>query len=275
MKWDYRLDRREIFNRLKPYFDGQGGLLHVRSSCPKTAAREIFLEQIRNLLESMSGINVLFNPGQDEHTRYPKGIALKLAEKLGVNARPPHLVPQQGWGASVASGIRAGGHVSIKNVNYTENYILYNQDSSVENLMEQCRTAIQTMLQRNERVLLIIISDKTMPPETSRWFWTEMWDNQLKVWMEKGVWILYAGNSDLLPSDLPREEVSLYGELRDTDLSHVEEELIRIAGQLKSRPVNDALVIGLAKGFLSALSSPLTMQELHDRFSIALQKWRN
>ncbi len=275
MSWEFRLDRRTVFESLEPYFNGQGGLLQILSSCPNTAAREVFLEQVRDRVESSGGLHVRFDPGQDEHTRYPQGIASKLAEKLEVSEVPSHIPVRKGQGATVASDILALGDVHQENIRYEEHHHYHSPINSANSLMDQCRTAMDGMLQKKRSVLLILVPDENMPSETSRWFWREMWAGELEKWLKKGVWILLAGNHHPLPNNLLWEQITLYGELQDADKAHVEEELVRIAGRLQNRSEDDERVIGLAKGFLSGLSSPLTMQELHDRFSIAMQRWGN
>jgi hypothetical protein len=173
----HTIDWRTPFRSLEPYVAGRGGLICVTGG--PTSAWSIFLELVRESCRAASSSldDIKINP-VDETTRGPDDIIAKLESRLHMSQIPPSAV-------TVASNVRAGGNVSISQVEVSSALSPYEVSVGRRDRERRIVAHLDTVLP-GRRCVMFLHGCSELPPRTSSWFWETLWSENLAPLARKG-----------------------------------------------------------------------------------------
>lgn len=229
-----KVDWRAELQLIQPYMSDCGGVVCITGS--KSSACNTFVKLVRDEIEEVEGNVCVRLAPEDETTRYPAAIVVKLEQKLGVGMASPDKL-------SVASDIHAAGHVDIRDVHVTWESGPFERP---EELLRRTKGTIDQIEKRVHDTKVAVIleqwyGEEGMPTGTVRWFWDSLWDRGLEMLVDQGFLLLCVCEtqdgdrecSDLAPQ--PDTQIALpsryQGETREQAVSDVASLFASLTGE--------------------------------------------
>ncbi len=182
------IDWEKKFNRLKPYFSGEGGLICVNGA--PGSARRIFVKLVKSRLKAANeNITIIhLNPDYTAESRTMSEILDKLERSLGPKANAP------AGKMEVIRDVNAGGDVNIENLQISQTV---GGRAAGPETYSRIRDIAANLNQKKpgERTAIILEDCHKTPESQARGFWEDFWGEGLESMTEKGFLLICACES--------------------------------------------------------------------------------
>ncbi|NBC32901.1 MAG: hypothetical protein GVY13_09530 [Alphaproteobacteria bacterium] len=181
--YDYHINWHSQIEELKPFLNGQGGVIAIEVD-ENRSAPEKFVGVLTRLLDSKGAFSLRVN-SQDSRTHYPEDIIANLEHRLGLGQAPSTDVKSILKNAEVACNNEAGRDMNI-DLDIGVGLGQYGSSNFVIERTGLIVKAIEEVL-ADKQVCLFLVQSHRFDARVKDWLWPVLWRDGLLPFIQQGL----------------------------------------------------------------------------------------